>query len=85
MEKHREKQQGLHIAFIDLEKAYDRVPRSEVWRCLRVKRISEKYVKLVQDMYRDVRTHVTSSVGPTEEFDVKVWLTSRFRSEPLHI
>ena len=35
--KHREKQSGLHIVMIviDLEKAYDRVPQQEVWRCIR--------------------------------------------------
>ncbi|KAG8235915.1 hypothetical protein J437_LFUL015247 [Ladona fulva] len=37
MERHREKQVGLHLMFIDLEKAYDGVASQEVWRCLRKK------------------------------------------------
>ena len=59
MEKHREKQKGLHImVFIDQEKAYDRVPRQEVWRCIREKGVSEKCFRIVQVMYEGVRTQV---------------------------
>ena len=40
------------MVFIDLEKAYDyrisRVPRQEVWRCMREKGVPKKYVMIVQ-------------------------------------
>ena len=74
MEKYAEKQKELHLVFIDLEKAYDRVPRQEVWRCMRVTGVSEKYVKVVQDMYAGVTTQVRSTVGTTEKFMVEVGL-----------
>lgn len=74
MEKFGERQRDLHMVFIDLEKAYDRVPRQEVWRSLREKMVPEKYVRLIQEMYRNVFTRVRSSVGETEGFEVRVGL-----------
>ena len=74
MEKYREKQQTLHMAFIDLEKAYDRVPRGEVWLCLRERGVPEKYLRLVQETYKDVTTRVRSAVGETRSFRVGVGL-----------
>lgn len=67
MEKYTERQKELHLVFIDLEKAYDRVPRKEVWRCMREKGISEKYVRVIQDMYEGATTQVRSTVGTTEK------------------
>ncbi|KAK3571544.1 hypothetical protein QTP86_013177 [Hemibagrus guttatus] len=58
----------------DLEKAYDRVPREELWYCMRKSGVAEKYVRVVQDMYERSRTVVKCAVGQTEEFNMKVGL-----------
>ncbi|KAK3568269.1 hypothetical protein QTP86_002779 [Hemibagrus guttatus] len=58
----------------NLEKAYDRVPREELWYCMRKSGVAEKYVRVVQDMYERSRTVVRCDVGQTEEFNVEVGL-----------
>ncbi|KAK3554030.1 hypothetical protein QTP70_019148, partial [Hemibagrus guttatus] len=58
----------------DLEKAYDTVPREELWYCMRKSGVAEKYVRVVQDMYERSRTVVRCAVGQTEEFKVEVGL-----------
>ncbi|KAK3526217.1 hypothetical protein QTP70_017770 [Hemibagrus guttatus] len=58
----------------DLEKAYDRVPREELWYCMRKSGVAEKYVRVVQDMYERSRTVVRCAVGQTDEFKVEVGL-----------
>ena len=60
--------------FIDLEKAYDRVPRQEKWNCLRLKDVEEKYIRLIQDTYENCKTRVRCAVGTTTGFYVKVGL-----------
>ncbi|KAK3568359.1 hypothetical protein QTP86_005440 [Hemibagrus guttatus] len=64
----------LHCVFVDLEKVYDRVPREELWYCMRKSGVAEKYVRVVQDMYERSRTVVRCAVGQTEEFKVEVGL-----------
>ena len=74
MEKYREGQRELHCVFVDLEKAYDRVPREELWYCMRKSGVAEKYVRVVQDMYESCKTVVRCAVGVTEDFKVEVGL-----------
>ena len=74
MEKYRIGQRELHCVFMDLEKAYNRVSREELWYCMRKSEIVEKYVQLLQDMYEESETVVMCAVGTTESFKVKVGL-----------
>ena len=74
MEKYREGQRELYCVFVDLEKAYDRVLREELWYCMKKLGMAEKYVQLVQNMYEGSETVVRCAVGTTESFMVKVRL-----------
>nr|GEW72373.1 hypothetical protein [Tanacetum cinerariifolium] len=50
MEKFKERQKDLYLAFIDLEKACDSVPRDLIWKILIDKRASRRYIKVIRDM-----------------------------------
>ena len=47
IEKYREGQTDLHCVFVDLEKSYGRVPKEELWYCMRTSGVTEKYVRVV--------------------------------------
>ncbi|MBN3293374.1 LORF2 protein, partial [Polypterus senegalus] len=74
MEKFREGQKELHCVFVDLEEAYDRVPREELWYFMRKLGVSEKYVRVVQDMEEGSMTVVRSAVGVKDAFKMEVGL-----------
>ena len=64
MERFRE-QKYLHLIFIDLKKAYDKIPRNVMWWALNKHKVPSKYVTLIKDMYNNVVTSVRTNDGNT--------------------
>jgi len=71
-EKYLAKKKDLWMAFVDLEKAFDRVPREVLWWALREVGVEEWLVKAIQAMYEGATTAVKRKVGESRGFKVKV-------------
>jgi Reverse transcriptase (RNA-dependent DNA polymerase) len=74
MERHREQKKDLHMIFIDLVKAYDKIPRNIMWWALERKLVSTKYVTLIKDMYTNVVICVRACDGESDIFSIKIEL-----------
>ena len=46
-ERYREQKKDLHMVFIDLEKAYDKIPRNFMWWALEKHKVRAKYITLI--------------------------------------
>ena len=70
--KHLAANKSLYIAFIDMEKAFNRVPGHVIWWAMHKLCIDEWLVHLVQSIYKDVRSRVRLGDWYSEEFGVGV-------------
>ena len=71
-EVYREMDICLYMCFVDLEKAFDRVPRKVVEWALRKTCVPEGMVKAVMSLYEGATTKVRVGSGYSDEFSVTV-------------
>ncbi len=67
-----DKKKELWLAFVDLEKAFDRVPREVLWWSLRKLGVDEWMVSVIKSMYDGATTAVKLKGGESKEFEVQV-------------
>jgi hypothetical protein len=71
-EKYLQKRRELWMAFVDLEKAFDRVPREVLWWALRRLGVDGGMIRLIKAMYAGSTTAVKVQGEGTESFEVRV-------------
>lgn len=73
IEKNWEWDNNLCMVFIDLEKAFDRVPRNRLWEVLEdpYYEVGGKLRKVIKSLYIDCKSAVRSMQGQEEWFDVR--------------
>lgn len=69
---------------MDLEKAFDRIPRGVLWLAMRKLGVEEWIMRMVQSMYRNAKSRVrVGSSYSTDPSDVKVGVHQGSVSSPL--
>ncbi|XP_048579357.1 uncharacterized protein LOC125560947 [Nematostella vectensis] len=66
------KGKSLFFAFVDLEKAFDRVPRDILWWAMRSLGLPEWFVSTIQAMYSHASSRVCVSNSLSDSFKVQV-------------
>jgi exonuclease III len=69
-EKFLAKGQKVYCAFIDLEKAYDRVRRNELWSTLSTYGLDDALVRALKSLYGDSKACVRINGAYTDWFDI---------------
>ena len=77
-EEYHVKGQKLYLGFVNLEKAFDRVPRKLLEWAMRKKGMPEVLVRQVTSLYERARTRVMVDSELSETFEVKMGMHQRY-------
>ena len=80
-EKYLGKKKELWMAFLDLEKAFDRVPREVVWWALRQMDVDGWLINAVKSMYKNAKTSVKVNGVGGRDFSGRGGSSSRVRAQ----
>ena len=83
VEKRLEMQGRMAVGFVDLEKAYDTVPREMVMATVRWMGVPEAEARMVEVMYERTKGRVVVGSGLSEEFPVNIGLRQGSALSPL--
>ena len=61
-EKYQEKKLKLYHIFVDLEKAFDRVPREVIRWALRRQKVPERLINLIMALFYDTKSRVKGAM-----------------------
>ena len=82
-ENFRVKGKKLYFGFVDLEKAFDRVPREVISWAMRKLGVEEWLVSAVMSMYTGAVTVVRTVYGNSKGFEAKVGIHQGLALSPL--
>ncbi|KAK6767053.1 hypothetical protein RB195_026530 [Necator americanus] len=72
LEKDREKNRSVHLAFLDLVEAFDRVPAELLWMSMRSHRVPEEYVRWIKLLHAKPTSVVRCAAGTSRPFPIQV-------------
>ena len=82
-EKYTKKKKRVYHIFVDLEKAFDRIPREAIRWALRRQMVPERLVNQVMALYVGTTSRVRTGAGMTEKFEIGVGVHQGSALSPL--